>query len=166
MNGGVFDSIPEIFTKVEPGFMERNWWWIAALIFAAAAVGAFLALRKKSARELSPFELAQMRLDAAWGMADSKAYASAASSAVRDYISAVFGIPAPERTTEEFLKLAAGSEKLPDEAREKVAEILRHSDMAKFARQDFDTNARENMMSLARAFIAEDNARREGEKKK
>ena len=157
---GIFDDIPEIINKIEPTLIERNWIFLAGTLFALAAISVFLILRKKSVKQLTPYELANIRLNFAKNIAESKNYAAALSLLVRDYIGAVFKIPAPERTTEEFLRIAKESAKLSEDARKKIETLLTLSDMAKFARLDFDAHRREEMFGLARSFIEDDNAKR------
>ena len=56
------------------------------------------------------------------------------SSIVRAYVEGRFGLRAPERTTEEFIREAAASGQLEPAHRERVAGFLEQSDLVKFAR--------------------------------
>ena len=56
------------------------------------------------------------------------------SAIVRRYLEARFGLRAPERTTEEFIRDALSSKLLSDAHRDLVAGFLEQSDLVKFAR--------------------------------
>ena len=58
----------------------------------------------------------------------------ALSGIVRRYLEGRFGLRAPERTTEEFIRDALTSKKLSDAHRDLVAGFLEQSDLVKFAR--------------------------------
>lgn len=58
----------------------------------------------------------------------------ALSGIVRRYLEGRFGLRAPERTTEEFIREAAASKALTFEQREAVTGFLEQSDLVKFAR--------------------------------
>lgn len=161
----IFPNINSIAGKIEPTFLEQNWWWIALILFACALFAGIIVSRLNSRPAPTAFEIASLRLKSCKNEADDKLYASRLSSAVRDYISAMFDIPAPERTTEEFLQIAASSDKLEESDRAKIAEILILADKAKFAGAQFGADEREKMFSLAETFINEDNEKRKSEKK-
>lgn len=161
----IFPDINSIAGKIEPTFLEQNWWWIALILLLCALVAGIIASKLNSRPAPTPFEIALLRLKSCLGESDDKLYASRLSSAVRDYISAMFDIPAPERTTEEFLQIAAASDKLEEGDRKRIAEILILADKAKFAGAQFGSDEREKMFSLAESFINEDNQRRKSEKK-
>ena len=58
----------------------------------------------------------------------------ALSGIVRRYLEARFGLRAPDRTTEEFIREAAASKALTPEQRQVVGGFLEQSDLVKFAR--------------------------------
>lgn len=156
----VFENLSPIADKIEPSFFEANWWWIVLILLVAAFVLGIVVSKLNSRPAPSAFEIAKLRLNACKNESDDKQYAALLSNAVRDYISAMFAIPAPEQTTEEFLESAAKSEKLSAEFSEKIEAILKLADLAKFAGAQFDTSQREKMFALALDFIESDNALR------
>lgn len=156
----LFEDIAPIGNKISISFWETHWWIIAASLFLLAAVCAFLLLRRKKIIPLSAYEIAQMRLKNLNKESAEKAYIYAVSSILRDYIGAVFNLPAPERTTEEFLELTKVSKKLDENARLTVIKILKFSDLVKFANLKFDEAKRSEIFSLIDNFIEEDNKNR------
>ncbi len=124
-----------------------RWLWIALAILAVLAA-AFLALRKVLTTPRTILHMAppvpphRIALDA---LADLRAkgwiealkiepFYVALSGIVRRYLEGRFGLRAPERTTEEFIRDALSSKKLSDAHRDLVAGFLEQSDLVKFAR--------------------------------
>ncbi|MGD9612280.1 MAG: hypothetical protein AB7V22_05190 [Kiritimatiellia bacterium] len=124
-----------------------RWLWIALAILAGLAA-AFFALRNFLATPRTflhlppPVPPHRIALDA---LADLRAkgwiealriepFYVALSGIVRRYLEARFGLRAPERTTEEFIRDALSSRKLSDAHRDLVAGFLEQSDLVKFAR--------------------------------
>ena len=74
-----------------------------------------------------------------------KLYALEISQAVRDYIEDKHSLPAPERTTKEFLQMASSSDIFDDNAQELLRKILTLSGMAKFAQHSFQNQERDDI---------------------
>lgn len=124
-----------------------RWLWIALAILAALAA-AVLALRKflltprtflHMAPVIPPDQIALAALEAlrqkGWIEAlKIEPFYVALSDIVRRYLEARFGLRAPERTTEEFIRDALSSRKLSDIHRDLVTGFLEQSDLVKFAR--------------------------------
>jgi hypothetical protein len=124
-----------------------RWVWIALAILAALAV-AGLALRKflTTPRTIlhmaPPIPAHRLALDALEALRQKgwiealkiEPFYVALSGIVRRYLEARFGLRAPERTTEEFIRDALSSRKLSDAHRDLVAGFLEQSDLVKFAR--------------------------------
>jgi hypothetical protein len=124
-----------------------RWLWIALAILAVLAA-AFFALRKflttprtilHRAPPVPPCQIALEALAAlrAKGWIEAlkiEPFYVALSGIVRRYLEARFGLRAPERTTEEFIRDALNSKKLSDAHRDLVAGFLGQSDLVKFAR--------------------------------
>ena len=109
---------------------------------------------------MPPAERATARIELARDISQklgAKAYASEVSQAVRDYIEEAHDIPAPERTTEEFLKIVSESDEFDDDGRESLKKILTLADMAKFAQHVF-ANAPE-LAETALVFVDSDDAK-------
>ncbi len=152
----------EVVSSLKPGEQEirpakgglahwpappARWLWVALGILAILAA-AFLALRKVLTTPRTILHLAppvpphRLALDA---LADLRAkgwiealqiepFYVALSGIVRRYLEGRFGLRAPERTTEEFIRDALTSKKLSDPHRDLVAGFLEQSDLVKFAR--------------------------------
>ena len=160
---------PEKFAKFFPkingdtGKIGLPFWkehWHCVLIFSVLAIAliAFL-LRKKRIAPIPPMERALQRIAIARSNAErlsAKLYALEISQAVRDYIEEKHNLPAPERTTQEFLKMSADAEIFDDDARELLRKILTFSDMAKFAQHSFQNQERDSLALLSIEFIESD----------
>ena len=152
----------EVVSALKPGEQEirpakgglAHWpappaWWIwVALAILAVLVAAFLALRKvlttprtilHRAPPVPPHEtalnaLADLRAKGWIEALQIEPFYVALSGIVRRYLEGRFGLRAPERTTEEFIRDALTSKKLSDAHRDLVAGFLEQSDLVKFAR--------------------------------
>jgi len=116
----------------------------------------WLLLRKKPVPPLTPYEQALLDLQFAHGFQDTgqdKVFAIAASDAVRRYLESAYQMPAPERTTEEFLQVAASHAWLQGELTALLRRFLEFCDLAKFAGQQFGTEERAQLLNAAREFI-------------
>lgn len=155
----LFPEIEGATDKIGRGFAEKYGAWIAAAAALAAILAAF-ALRRRKTPAIPPAERATARIELARDISQklgAKAYASEVSQAVRDYIEEAHDIPAPERTTEEFLKIVSESDEFDDDGRESLKKILTLADMAKFAQHVF-ANAPE-LAETALAFVDSDDAK-------
>jgi hypothetical protein len=124
-----------------------RWIWVAVAILVVLAA-AFFALRKflttprtflHMTPPIPPHEAALNALAAlrAQGWIEAlqiEPFYVTLSGIVRRYLEDRFGLRAPERTTEEFIRDALGSRKLSDAHRDLVAGFLEQSDLVKFAR--------------------------------
>ena len=84
-----------------------------------------------------------------------KQYFIEVSGVVRHYIERMFGITAPEMTTEEFLIHTASENVLKSEWRELLEDFLTSSDMVKFARYRPTENECEQVFDTAVRFVRE-----------
>lgn len=160
----VFEEIDALTNKIEPTFWQENWAWFVAGLMVLAFVLGFLT-RKKEVKKETPLEKALLQIKAASISKTDSLFAFYVSSAVREYISDVYQMPAPERTTEEFLLLASKSDKLDDNAKEKIAELLTLADLAKFAGTKFGNEGRSDMTKLAIDFVENEDAKINSAKK-
>ena len=124
-----------------------RWLWIALAILAVLAA-VFVALRKflttprtflhlpppVPPHEIALNALADLRAKGWIEALKIEPFYVALSGIVRRYLEARFGLRAPERTTEEFIRDALSSKKLSDAHRDLVAGCLEQSDLVKFAR--------------------------------
>ena len=127
---------------------------VAGVILLALII--WLLLRKKPVPPLTPYEQAQKELAYARGLQGSgqdKIFAVAASDAVRRYLESAYRIPAPERTTDEFLLEASRHTWLQGELTVLLKRFLEYCDLAKFAGQQFGPDERALLMQAASDFI-------------
>ena len=124
-----------------------RWIWMALATLAVLSVG-FWALRRflttprtilHMPKPIPPYQIALDALDAlrqkGWiETLTIEPFYVELSSIVRRYLEGRFGLRAPERTTEEFIRDALTSRKLSDTPQNLVAGFLEQSDLVKFAR--------------------------------
>lgn len=159
---GLFGQIRPATGKMGPSFLESNLYWLIGGIVAVAAI-VLLLLRKRHIKPKTPYEVAKLRFENApkiYGDLGPKAYAEEVSQIVRDYIDAVYQIPAPERTTEEFLAIAGQSEHFDGEAKADLEKILTLADIAKFARHAFSETEKDQILQSAEKFVEADEQKR------
>ncbi len=146
--------------KINQSFFEKNKYLLFGVGIAILIVLA-ICLRKKKAKIPTPYEEATLRFEVVKNTSeklDVKSYAEQVSQIVRDYIDKVHHIPAPERTTEEFLEIASQAEVFSDDAKNELSKILKLSDMAKFAKHSFTGNERDELLTVSIKFVEDDNA--------
>lgn len=127
---------------------------VASLLILAGALA--LLLRKKPAVVLTAYQKALQELQVASALhaqGQDKKFAIAASDAVRRYLENAYKMPAPERTTEEFLVEAARHTWLQGELTVLLKRFLEFCDLAKFAGQQFGEEERVKLLDAARAFL-------------
>ena len=145
-----------------------HWLWIALGLLAALAA-VFFALRKFLTTPrtflhlpppVPPYQIALDALAAlrAKGWIEAlkiEPFYVALSGIVRRYLEARFGLRAPERTTEEFIRDALSSKKLSDAHRDLVAGFLEQSDLVKFARHAPGASDMHNALDSAERLVRE-----------
>ena len=134
--------------------------WLGCGGGALALALAWIWWRKRRARQAlkSPPEIALAalaELEAGREALSAEAFAKRAADIVRYYIAGRFGLAAPRRTTEEFLRsLSQGAFADLTAERDHLRAFLKSCDLAKFARSQLDSTQRGDLMLTARAFIA------------
>ncbi len=145
-----------------------RWLWIALGILAVLAA-AFLALRKVlltprtflhlpppvPPHEIALNALADLRAKGWIEALQIEPFYVALSGIVRRYLEGRFGLRAPERTTEEFIRDALSSRKLSDAHRDLVAGFLEQSDLVKFARHAPGPSDMHNALDSAECLVRE-----------
>ena len=132
--------------------------WVSALVAVVlAALAVWLWRRWLRGRTPPPSaaEIARLRIAAALGAfdGDDAAYSAALSQAVRAYIERALSLPAPERTTEEFLEEARGNPLLRGKPLERLGAFLAGCDLVKFARAPLDADGRADFANRALVFV-------------
>ena len=156
----LFGEIKPQTEKIGLTFFEKYKYYLLGSI-VVIIVMSLLLFRGKKVKALTPYQSAKLRFDIVAKNSDEldvKPYAEEVSQIVRDYIDKVYNIPAPERTTEEFLEIASQSEVFADKAKEELASILKLADMAKFAKHAFSKNERTQIFETSVKFVEDDYA--------
>jgi Domain of unknown function (DUF4381) len=108
--------------------------------------------KAKSPREVAMRSLTELEVKTDTLTAEAFAYQS--SKVVRQYIAGRFGLAAPCRTTEEFLRDLARDETSPLAGQgDHLKMFLKSCDLAKFAGSNLDTIQRVELLQAARGFI-------------
>jgi hypothetical protein len=161
-SGAASASASEDIRDIRGPISIAPWWrWLAMAAGGLAIVGSaatvLVALRRRRARPLEPYELALKRLDEAQPLADeglARAYALSASDTLREYIEMRFGLRAAHATTEElFADLVSHDTGPLGEHRKSLTEFLEACDLAKFARLALPPAALATMNERARNFV-------------
>jgi hypothetical protein len=134
------------------------WASIGGGLLAITAAAIFWHRRKqktpvKSATEIALADL--KKIEASYDLVTAEVFANRAAQTVRSYISARFGLAAPRRTTEEFLRDLAKQDGLSliGES-DHLKAFLKSCDLAKFAGSNLSTAQREDLLQSARNFVA------------
>ena len=108
--------------------------------------------RLKSPREIALASLAGLQTSREAIAAE--AFANRAAQTVRQYIAEHFGLAAPRRTTEEFLRDLAKQESSPLVGEiDDLRAFLKSCDLAKFAGSHLTSAQRDELLEAARGFI-------------
>ncbi len=145
----------EIPVPEKPAYMI----WLAiagVLLLAAIAWFIWRGFRNKK-HKASPPEVALAalaELEAGRDTLEAEAFANRAAQTVRNYISARFGLVAPRRTTEEFLRELSLDKQSPISGEsDHLRTFLKSCDLAKFAGARLDATQRAALVNSARAFV-------------
>lgn len=155
----------------------RGWWWVGSVAAAAAAGAcAWLFLRRAGARRGDAGEVAlpphakalraleRLRTASRTTRAQIEAFYVDVSQVLRVYLEERFGLHAPERTTEEFLRELEGGQELAKSHRRELERFLSQCDLVKFAAHVPGETEHETTWQLAAGFVEatrEDRARAE-----
>jgi hypothetical protein len=147
----------------------RRWAMLAAgavLVLVAGVFGARLARSRRRRRPApvvqvaGPYEAALKALAAMRGRAlvdqrEVERWYADVSAIVRRYLEERFTLRAPERTTEEVIREAAGSGQLAPDHQELVREFLSECDLVKFARHAPAPDAAARALAAAERLVRE-----------
>ncbi len=156
-------SVPDFIDirgPIPPGVWEQHGTLIIAgiiLFIALVALAAWLIVRarRKKIQPLSPAQIAIKEIETAreFFTGEDKQYCGVLSQAVRRYIETALSLPAPERTTEEFLEEAKFHPLLKGQPIELLHAFLGGCDLVKFARQSLNDSGRAQLADQAEAFV-------------
>ncbi|MCC7399222.1 MAG: hypothetical protein IT455_19315 [Planctomycetes bacterium] len=144
-----------------------GWWWVAggagALLLGAALVWSLRRRRRRALTAPAAVALpphvralrALQRLHEAprTTAADVEAFYVGVSNVLRVYLEERFGLRAPERTTEEFLRDLEGGDGLARAHRPELERFLRQCDLVKFAAVVPTEQDHRTTLGLAEAFV-------------
>ena len=160
----VGQDIRDIRGLVEiPSAWDLLWWGIAFLAGVALLLLAVRRLRRSAPDTPPPSaqEVAFAALERArrWMAPDqSERFGTAVSQAVRQYIEDRFGVSAPKRTTEEFLRgLTKDPEANLSPHLPALETLLQRMDLVKFARSPLDESQMEELLDTASDFVKSTN---------
>jgi hypothetical protein len=109
-------------------------WWQRRRLRGATAEGYFEPLEPpRPAHEVALERLAELAASPLAKQGPAKAFYTAATDILRDYLRGRFGVDARDLTTEELLAATAGLE-LPGRSRNLLRAVLKEADLVKFAR--------------------------------
>lgn len=140
-------------------------WQITALVvlICIGLLALFYMLKKRrknkkhiSVIPLNPYSKALQQLETALQLIqrpDQRPFANGITDAVREYLAAVFGLPAPECTTEEVLEQLPNVALLTEEIRQNITHLLQQCDLAKFTKLQFDQPERLKLYHQAKEFV-------------
>jgi len=125
-------------------FKEVLPWAVGALVLAGAIAGLIALIRRRArAKALQehkdpPHIVALRKLDIYrgdkfWAPSRQKAFYSGVTDALREYMSARYGIGAMEMTTAQIFD-ALGKDDLPEDLRNELRDLFERSDFVKFAK--------------------------------
>jgi hypothetical protein len=114
--------------------------------------------KKEEAIKLTPYDQALKDLKNTRFLMDAgqdKAFSIAVSNVLRNYLEGQFAMPAPERTTEEFLSEISGHDLIKESLEELLSGFLQLCDLVKFADQPLGSGQMKELYDKAENFIEE-----------
>lgn len=144
-------------------FMEILPWLAGALLLAALVAGGVILWKRHRRRQQEavhhdPAHIVALRkLDAYrgdkyWAPSHQKAFYSGVTDALREYISARYGVAAMEMTTAEIFNALKNSD-LPSDLKSELEELFRRSDYVKFAKYVADDSENATVLPLSVRFV-------------
>lgn len=137
-------------------------WSLIVLVTLVVLGGLFFLIKKfrkkkthKKAHK-TPYETATEKLQDLRKTITQKAdkeFTVDVSDTLRQYLEKAFALPAPERTTEEFLNDFSDFNLISKEAAEPLAHFLKSCDLVKFAQQSLTHEQRKELIELAQKIV-------------
>jgi hypothetical protein len=148
--------------EIPPTFWEQHGLTVilaAGGIVLLVVLGIWFWLQPKPVPALSPEEWARRELERLSEREEDGDVISRASQVLRQYMLAVFELPAGQPTTAEFCKLIAQSDKVGPELASALSAFLHECDERKFAKSG--SGASLNVVARALGFVKQGEARQE-----
>ncbi len=142
-----------------PGPGWGGWIWLLAGLIPLAGAAWYFLRRRKSGRPAfasPPHQTALRALEKLRGELseeNQREFVVAVSQIARVYIQARFGLRAPHRSTEEFLREIHSGEPLLQDHREELGAFLAQCDLVKFARRRVVLEQMNALLDSARRFV-------------
>lgn len=142
---------------------QQPWLWLGVSLLGLLWLYGLRRRRKNQKRvlssvlPLSPYERAMQSIEEArvWIREKTpKRFASGLSDAVRGYLSSVFGLPAPECTTEEVLRKIDKDRTFDPSFVNEIKPFLEGCDLAKFTKQAFHYQALDELYKQAKELVS------------
>ncbi len=132
-----FPEIQDSFGQIGKSFLELYWHYVLAGIVAIILVAvALYYIFKPKPKLLSAYEKAMLAIrQLNTDEVIDEEYTTRLSDIVRVFLEEHYNLPAPERTTPEFIDIANKSIVIEKGIKERLQKLLELSDMVKFARQ-------------------------------
>ena len=158
-------EIPEIEAIRPEVKLPMDLWKILtlAILLLLTVIGiiAWLIKRNKQKKALpiipvDPYQQALKALDEALQhiqQLDQRPFAFGITDAVRQYLSSVFKLPAPEYTTDEVLEKLPAIPSIPENLQQDIVHLLQQCDLAKFTKQNFEQSQRLELYKLAKNIL-------------
>lgn len=152
-----------------PGTTISPFWWLTVTLVVLLLTGLLLAywLRRQRQQQAeavrTPYQVARAALHDIHDIRhelEPKALAGRLSSVVRRFLEDAFGLPAPERTTEEILPDLARHPVFSGSPSTLLGRFLQGCDLAKFARHAFNREEADDLFQLASDIIDQAHLRR------
>jgi hypothetical protein len=141
------------------------WWpWVLTAgsgLFLLGGIGLWLGLRDRvegpppTAAEIARAAMRNLRAQQYLQQGEANAFYTNLSGVVRQYIEGQFGLRAPQKTTDEFLRDAERDSRLSDSQRIGLHDFLRAADLVKFAMHEPNIEQGEQAINDADHFIDE-----------
>lgn len=147
---------PAVEIPVPEEFSITPWLIGAGALVAALLLFLWWRKRRGKRRETAPLERAMRDLadvDRERNTLEAGPLADKAAGVVRRFIAERFGIAAPQRTTEEFLRSLTGDASPLTTHTELLRGFLKSCDMAKFAGASFDAAERHALLESGFRFV-------------
>ncbi len=142
-----------------PSHPDSIWLWtVAGVLVALTLAGWWIFRRRRRVKPVPAESRARQEIECLdqWELATADqrlAYLARLSGIVRDYLQQRYGLPATQRTTQEFFHSLLPPEPLTPEQQELLRTLMDRWDLAKYARTDFPAAECRRTAALAMDFV-------------